>query len=1128
MNHISLAYMNIRGQTGLDECKQVQIENFLKSYKIDILNCQEINVNDDSFNNCGFINSSYSIISNNAQNKYGTCCFVSNCFNFENVKFDTKGRIIVFDIGDITFSNVYLPSGSDATMKNDRENYIAETLPQMLINSKNFGCTGGDWNCIAEVRDSTKNANCKVSNSLKRLIKTFGWVDSFRQLYPNSSEYSRYYDNKVHGSGASRIDRMYYHGHLKILEAYYVGIAFSDHFALIVKIGLPQNMSRLSSPKARPLFKSKPDVIRDPIFKEILRKQAAVWLNVKETTNLDILVWWDLIVKPNIRKLLIERSRQISKENFGKLNMLQIHQAYLVKKVQSGLLHKLSELHFVQAQIVQWHKSACEKVKIQAKCDELNSAESVRIYHHELHKKQIQKKSILKLETDNGILDGHDACAKFLENQVANLLLNPAQLDCQAQYQLLQEISPVFTKEDNEMLIKEPSKSEVKLSIAKSNLNAAPGTDSITSYFYYECWEIIGDSITEVTQAIYNGRSPTKSQRTSLMVFGSKPKKPNSVKPADKRKISLLNADFKIITGITNERLKSIANRTLSPCQLAMGSNRRIHHGINQARDAIIAAGQRNDCVGILDNDYMAAFDYMVLKWVLKVLRAKGMCKEAIQHIENLYKNNLTIVVVNNILGRKIPNNRWSIRQGDRPSSLLFCHGIDPHLSWLDSRLKGIQIYSTPVCGPVYPSDQFPLTISESFKVIGYIDDVKPAVTSLEELLLIDKGSSLFEAASGCKLHRNPSSGKVKLLPLGKWRNSLKMEDLPVNYVAISDHLDMVGVTLKANYTLTRQINGDQLVERVSKTIGPWKGGRFMPLTLRCHSVNTYCFSKLWFKCGSIDLRQGDIAKITSLAKSWVYADLLIKPEETTLFRVRSEGGLSLLHVKYRALAELIKSFIDTAKNPKFLCNIYHNALYEWNVADNTSMNDPGKSPFYSAAFFEAIKVVKLNEPLQVHQLSTGMWYRALLKHFVLTEKDENEFVFDILPKVQLRNPFVDWQVTWSYLCNPALGSQESSFLFRWIHNLLPTQQILAKVLRSQHSSQLCSLCDLQVVGDLLHSTFRCSFNSGVDRWLISSLQKVWPNLEDKDLLYLRFSTDRPTDALAASWLTSWFLRQFG
>ena len=43
--------MNIHGQTGLDESKQVQIENFIKSYKIDILNCQEINIDENSFKN---------------------------------------------------------------------------------------------------------------------------------------------------------------------------------------------------------------------------------------------------------------------------------------------------------------------------------------------------------------------------------------------------------------------------------------------------------------------------------------------------------------------------------------------------------------------------------------------------------------------------------------------------------------------------------------------------------------------------------------------------------------------------------------------------------------------------------------------------------------------------------------------------------------------------------------------------------------------------------------------------------------------------------------------------------------------------------------------------------------------
>ena len=39
--------MNIRGQTGLDLPKQLQIEKFIQTYRIDILNCQEINILED-------------------------------------------------------------------------------------------------------------------------------------------------------------------------------------------------------------------------------------------------------------------------------------------------------------------------------------------------------------------------------------------------------------------------------------------------------------------------------------------------------------------------------------------------------------------------------------------------------------------------------------------------------------------------------------------------------------------------------------------------------------------------------------------------------------------------------------------------------------------------------------------------------------------------------------------------------------------------------------------------------------------------------------------------------------------------------------------------------------------------
>ena len=58
--------------------------------------------------------------------------------------------------------------------------------------------------------------------------------------------------------------------------------------------------------------------------------------------------------------------------------------------------------------------------------------------------------------------------------------------------------------------------------------------------------------------------------------------------------------------------------------------------------------------------------------------------------------------------------------------------------------------------------------VEERYKDISYADDPKPEVTSIQEILLVDKASGLFEAASGCRLHRDPASQKCKLIPLGK------------------------------------------------------------------------------------------------------------------------------------------------------------------------------------------------------------------------------------------------------------------------------------------------------------------------------------------------------------------------
>ena len=571
------------------------------------------------------------------------------------------------------------------------------------------------------------------------------------------------------------------------------------------------------------------------------------WLLVKHS-GVNIMNWWEYMVKPGIKRLLIERGKMIKWERSGKLNLLMLRQSYLVKKLQAGELSRLFELKKVQLDIQHWHQQECEKVKLQSQSDEIDSPEHVRIYHHELHAKNIKKSSILQLKTESGMLEGHAACSKYLEDSVALLLTSPANLDEAAQNELLKEVKVVFTKEDNAMLLKPPTKEEVKESVWSGNVNAAPGCDGLSTLVYKHCWDVLGESLTEVTQAVHGGATPTLSQRTSLMVYGAKSNKPsNSVDPNHKRRISLLNSDFKVISGLENNRFKKVATHTLSPAQLSVGDNRRIHHGINKARDAIQAANGRNQGCGILDNDYKAAFDYMVLIWVMKVLKAKGLDQQVINRLYNIYDNSLTVVVVNNVQGKCFLNLRWSIRQGDRPSSIFFCYGLDPHLDWLNNRLRGIPIYTMNFFSPG--------TTTEMYKMIAYVDDVKPSITSMEEFSLVDRGSALFEAASGCILHRDPASGKVKFLPLGRWRGTLSREDIPVNYIVLSDHLDMVGVKLQASYLHTRKTNCDELQIRVKNVIGPWKGGKFMPLSQRSHSINCYCLSKVWFRCSSINLR---------------------------------------------------------------------------------------------------------------------------------------------------------------------------------------------------------------------------------------------------------------------------------
>ena len=118
--------------------------------------------------------------------------------------------------------------------------------------------------------------------------------------------------------------------------------------------------------------------------------------------------------------------------------------------------------------------------------------------------------------------------------------------------------------------------------------------------------------------------------------------------------------------------------------------------------------------------------------------------------------------------------------------------------------------------------------------------------------------------------------------------------------VPFSNQLDIFGVELRATFSATRKANGDILQERIKNTVGPWKAGCVINICVQ------------------------DIKAITSQLKSRLYQDLLLNPSELVLYRIIHDGDLGLINVWKRSLDILVRTFLETSINPKFMHSLFH------------------------------------------------------------------------------------------------------------------------------------------------------------------------------------------------------------
>ena len=127
-----------------------------------------------------------------------------------------------------------------------------------------------------------------------------------------------------------------------------------------------------------------------------------------------------------------------------------------------------------------------------------------------------------------------------------------------------------------------------------------------------------------------------------------------------------------------------------------------------------------------------------------------------------------------------------------------------------------------------------------------------------------------------------------------------------------------------------------------------------------------------------------------------------------------------------------------------------------------------------------------------------------------------------LLPlRVELASPSNQWDQTWNLARQQMLGPNLTSFLFKLLHQILPTAERTSRILPNQ--SPNCAQCTGPQVDTLQHAFFDCHASQAAGTLLLRGLQKIVPSLTPAKILTLNFQPSEE-QKFSITWSIAHFL----
>ena len=988
---------------------------------------------------------------------------------------DTEGRILKvtvrFDNQIFQIVNIYAP-----VYQQFRETFFLSLNEFLEPNVHTI--LAGDFNmvedpCLDRVGDTILPQHTKGIIALDSLKQSFALTDPWREQNPSLKRFSW---NSRHSQSKrkSRIDRFYSTKTLSTSSFDFIYNIWTDHCLITMSLKSPTKFERGAN-----YWKLNTSLLDDPAYKTYMNKFLIA--AKQNTTRYDSLEsWWDMTkVFIQSKTQTFARWKNKERQNAIEQKKREIHKESLRVPIAKNKIEKLTfELKDMQV---------LRKRGVLIRSREqiiLNEDKPSRYFYAQEDIKQgkkfIDKLQVTRDQTLHMISEPQEILKEI--HSYYKDLYSKIDTDSDVQQHFFSLVEKKVSEQEKLKLEAPITEADLFLTMKQMEENKSPGLDGLPIEFYFTFWEELKSVLVELANRIYIDQVelPTSHLRGVISLLHKKDSRENL---ENWRPITLLCADYKLITKTLATRLRSTLSQIIDPDQTCAVPGRDIVSNLCLVRDLIDYTNYKQNNLFIVSYDFAKAFDSLDHEFLQKTLSVYGYGQNFISFIKRTYSNRKAMVMNNGYFTWQIAIERGII-QGDPLSLPLFCIAAEIQANFIRKN-KNVTGMHIPGClRPV--------------KLSLYADDTESISSYSRDVVLTMQNIVTFGKASGCRLNHTKTKGLMILNKTSKQLFQHLKDQVPQISWNEDVGLKVLGIHFFADPLQTENYNWTKAIGKLKKKFEVLKK-RNLSLKGKVVLLNTVALSKIWFISNVLRLPQWAFKEIEALIFDFLWdttgSELL---KRQTLYLALNNGGLGILNPKFQTFSIHMKHFFKVVDPYRTDLWLYLARYWlarrigrlnppHWQFLNNNSTakyNGTDPPPTYKE--FLRLLAIYFDACSRVTVKSTKSFYGAIFSLHYRGYSVDVERVWDTTFAMSL-----PWKKLWLLNYNSYLVGKPQDVFFKLMHNCLPTKARLARHSKNK-TKPFCKYCKKSE--NTLHVFARCPIATSIWQTYQPIYEKLIPD----------------------------------